>query len=103
MLLAAVRHSAFRWDAQRLMIIWQILQVFAMLLHQALHEGLAIVPLAGGQALLLAYGIHAGSAVLVQAGLVTQLAFIAHLIVQPNSPTYWDWSLPRLLDMLAIH
>jgi hypothetical protein len=30
MLLAAVHHPAFRWDAQRLMIIWQILQV---LLH----------------------------------------------------------------------
>ncbi len=47
---------ATRWDAQQLIIIWQILQdlhlvVFAMLLHQVLHEGLYAAPLAGGQAL----------------------------------------------------
>ncbi len=64
----AARCSAplsIHWDAQQRMISWQILQRVAMLLHQALHEGLAIVLLTRNS-----ISSHALSGVLVQAGLV---------------------------------
>jgi hypothetical protein len=74
----AARCSAPRsipWNAQQPMMSWPILQLAAMLLHPALHEGLAIMLLYEGQALLLAHAPASHPCLLlVQAGLDPDLS-----------------------------
>jgi hypothetical protein len=82
------------------MISWQILQRVAILLHQGLHEGLAIVMLTRNN-----ISSHALSGVLVQAGLVptAQPSLLTYLY----SPTRQHAGIGRcpdcILDMLASH